>query len=83
MLNHTSISKLKWRTPLERFIGNTPSINLLFRFYWWETVYCKTDDSDFPSDTIENRGRFLGIVEHVGHAMTFKIFTEDTHKIIY
>ena len=30
----------------------------------------------------EKRGWFVGIAEHVGHAMTFKILTDDTRKVI-
>ena len=30
----------------------------------------------------EKLGRFVGISEHVGHALTFMILTEDTQKII-
>ena len=54
---------------------------LCFRF--WEEVYYRHDDSDFPSDTREGHGHFVGISEHCGHAMTFKILTSDTNKIIY
>ena len=82
LLNHTASSVLKWRTPLERLNGTTPDISPLLRFYWWQPVYYKLDDSDFPSETREKRGRFVGIAEHVGHAMTFKILTDDTHKVI-
>ena len=41
------------------------------------------DDSDFPSGTRELRGHFVGIAENVGHALTFKILTDDTSKVIY
>ena len=41
------------------------------------------DDSNFPSETIEGHGHFVGIAEHVGNAMTFKILTSDTNKIIH
>ena len=51
ILNHTVTSKLKWCTPLEILTGNKPNISPLLRFYWWQTVYYKIDDSDFPSDT--------------------------------
>ena len=37
----------------------------------------------FPSDSTEKVGRFVGIAESVGHALTFKILTEDTNKIIF
>ena len=48
-----------------------------------ECVYYKIDDSDFPSDSWEGQGWFVGIAEHVGHAMTFKVLTLDTKKVIY
>jgi hypothetical protein len=43
------------------------------------------DDSPFTSDSREKRGYFVGIdlAEHVGHAMMFKVLTDDTRKIIY
>jgi hypothetical protein len=40
------------------------------------------DDSDFLSDTREKCGHFVSISETVGHAMTFKILTDDTLKVI-
>jgi hypothetical protein len=46
-------------------------------------VYYKLDDSDFPSNSREKRGHWVGVAEHVGHAMTFKILMDDTQKIIY
>jgi hypothetical protein len=46
-------------------------------------VYFKLDDASFPSDRREWRGRFVGINEHVGHAMTYMILTDDTQKIIH
>ena len=53
------------------------------RFHWWQPVYYKLDDSDFPSDSREKRGRFVGISEHVGHALTYKILTDDTKRVIH
>jgi hypothetical protein len=32
---------------------------------------------------LEKRGHWVGIAKHVGHAMTFKILTNDTRCIIY
>ena len=82
-LNHTASAVLSWRTPLEQLTSTTPDISPLLRFYWWQPVYYKLDDSDFPSDTREKRGRFVGIAEHVGHSMTYKILTDDTKKVIH
>lgn len=41
------------------------------------------DDNKFPSEIVEGQGHFVGISEHVGNTMTFKILTSDTNKIIY
>ena len=41
------------------------------------------DSSKFPSETVEGHGHFVGISEHVGNVMTFKIITSDTNKVIY
>ena len=41
------------------------------------------DDSPFPSESVEARGRFVGFAESVGHALTFRILTDDTKKIIF
>jgi hypothetical protein len=78
LLNHVAHVQLNWRTPRERLTGTTPDISPLLRFHWWEEVYYKIDDSDFPSDSREARGRIVGISEHVGHAMTYSILTDDT-----
>ena len=82
VLNHTYCSSIK-AVPIQKLTGSTPDISPLLRFYWWQPVYYKLDDSDFPSDSTELRGRFVGIAEHVGHAMTYKILTDDTSKVIF
>jgi hypothetical protein len=83
VLNFTASAALNWRTPTEVLTGSTPDISPLLRFGWWDPVYYKLDDSSFPSDSREHRGRFVGISEHVGHAMTYMILTDDTQKIIH
>jgi hypothetical protein len=56
--------------------GSTNDISPLLCFHFWEPVYYKLDDSDFPSD-------FVGISKSVGHAMTLKILTDQTLKVIH
>ena len=68
--------------PLQKLKGSTNDISPLLRFYFYEPVYYKVDDSDFPSESRERRGYFVGIAENVGHQMTFKILTDDTNKVI-
>jgi hypothetical protein len=81
LLNHTYNASIR-TVPITVATGSTPDISPLLAFTWWEPVYYKVDDSDFPSDPREKRGRFVCIAEHVGHRMTYKVRTDDTHKII-
>jgi hypothetical protein len=69
--------------PIRMSTGSTSNISPLLCFHFWEPVYYKFDDSDFPSDSHEKRGHFVGISKSVGHAMTFKILTDDTLKVIH
>ena len=39
-------------------------------------------EQHFSSMTKERCGQFVGIAEHIGHRMTFLIYTEDTNKVI-
>ena len=82
VLNHTFCSSIN-AVPLQCLNGSTPDISPLLSFHFWEEFYYRHDDSDFPSESREGHGRFVGIAEHVGHAMTYKILTSDTHKLIY
>ena len=82
LLNHAFNASLN-AVPMQLLTGSTPDISPLIRFYWWQPVYYRVDDSDFPSESREGRGRWVGVAEHVGHHMTFKILTDDTRKIIF
>jgi hypothetical protein len=80
--NHTAVKSLGNRTPIEWLLGYTPDITVLLQFQFWEPVYYAKYDAKFPADSTENLGRFVGVAENVGHAMTFKILTEEG-KIIH
>ena len=83
LLNRLACQSLKWRTLLEALEGSTPDISLLLRFSFWDPVYYKLGDSDFPSGSTEGRGRWVCITKNVGHTMTYQILTNDTKKVIY
>ena len=69
-------------TPSQYLHGSTPDISTLLRFCWYQPVYYKVDDSNFPSDIREEREHFVGIAENVEHAMTFKRLMNNTKTII-
>ena len=79
--NHTAVKSLNWRTPVEWLLGYTPDITVFLQFEFWEPVYYAKYDAQFPSDTTELLGRFVGISENVGNAMTFKVLSCE-EKII-
>ena len=45
-------------------------------------MYYRKNEHTFPSDLREGHGHFVGFSEHAGHAMTFKILTDDTQRVI-
>jgi hypothetical protein len=69
--------------PIRMSMGSTNDISPLLCFHFWEPVYYKLDNSDFPSDSREKCRHFVGISKSVGHAMTFKILMDDTLKVIH
>ena len=75
--NHIAYKSLGWRTPIEWLLGYTPDISSLLQFIFYEPVYYAMHEPSFPSDSTELIGRFVGISENVGHAMTYRILTEN------
>jgi hypothetical protein len=83
ILNFTASASLQYHTPMTRMIGATSDSSILNRFYWYKPVYFNADETAFPSETREIHGRFVGFSETVGHGMTFKILSDNTHKIFH
>ena len=83
VLNLLACASLGDIPPLQALTGVMQDISILDKFYFNERVYYALDDNQFPSESTEKAGFFVGFGEGVGNAMTFKILTEDTHQIIY
>jgi len=88
--NSLATESLGWKTPLEVLTGNTPDISQMLQFQFYEPVYFASAASlsyaakpKFPSQSPEERGRFVGFGETVGDAFTYKIITDKTNTIIY
>ena len=60
-------------------------ISPLLVFTFWQPVYILLDDKEqaFLGKSKEVRGRFVGISEHIGNYMTFKILLDDSNEIIF
>ena len=67
---------------MSQLTGSTTDISALLRFHFYEEVYHKVDDSNFPSGSPEAIGYMIGIAEHVGHQLTHRILTKDTKRIL-
>jgi hypothetical protein len=83
IFNHMSVESLHWKTPWQLLTGETSDISLLLHFTFNEKIFYTRVNSSFPSTSTEAKGYFVGFGESVGDAMTFKVLTDDTSKIIY
>ena len=83
LLNHLATKSLDWRTPMQVLTGETSDISIFLLFHFWEEVYYTNVKSNFPSTSTEEKGNFVGFADTVGDAMTFKILSQATQKIIY
>jgi len=83
LLNHTYNTTIN-DIPMNKLKGSTTDISALLRFHFYQEVYYKVADGPtFPSDSREAKGYMVGIAEHVGHQLTYKVLTDDTRKVIY
>jgi hypothetical protein len=48
-----------------------------------ERIYYLKSENSFPSDSQEGLGNIVGVSEHCGHALTYKVLTADTGHVIY
>ena len=46
-------------------------------------LYYIHDNSDFLSDSAEERGRFVGISESIGYIITFKVLLDKSLKVVH
>ena len=81
-LNHTANKTLGWRTPIQALSGTKPDISAIIIFHFWESIYYKHINAEFPHDSNEKIGRFVGVADNVGHALTYKILS-DENTILY
>ena len=83
LLNHIACSALDGKIPLLALTGITPDISIILLFTFYQPVFYATYDQNFPSESEERAGYWVGFGEHCGDAMTHKILDHDTQKIIY
>jgi hypothetical protein len=82
LMNHLSSPALDGLTPIEKATGQRPDISPLLNFHWYEEVLYADEAHSFPSQSREKSGRWVGIAETKGDALTYHILTDDTHQLI-
>jgi Reverse transcriptase (RNA-dependent DNA polymerase) len=83
LLNHLACASLDYKIPLTVMDGHTRDISVFQHYYFFQPVYYRFYDSSFPSDNQERSGKWVGIAPNVGDALTYKILSDTTKKIIY
>jgi len=62
---------------MNKLTGRTTDISALLRFHFYQEVYYKVEEGHtFPSESREAKGYMVGIAEHVGHVLTYKVLTD-------
>ena len=82
VLNCTVARSLNWRVPLTVLTGTLVDVSPLLRFHWYQPVFYTLEHATFPSEPKEALGYFVGLSPNCGHAMTFKVLTDDTQRVI-
>jgi hypothetical protein len=89
VMNMTAKKSIGWQTPLEVLTGETTDISIALCFLFWDVIYVKRYKNKHyqgqvgSEESSEIRGQFVGFSKNVGHALTFKILTDDTQNIIH
>ena len=83
-MNRLATPALNWETPIQRVFGQKPDISSLLQFRWFEPVYYLDEHHhhSYPSKSPEKKGRWVGVAETKGDALTYWILTDDTDQVI-
>ena len=86
VLNHLASPTLQGFCPVQALQGTTPDVSFMLHFSFYEPVYYRIGSSEpdlnFPSSSNEKKGYWVGFADNQGDSLTWRILTEDTHKII-
>ena len=83
LLNHIACTALQGKIHLLALTGITLDISIILLFTFYQPVIYATYDQNFPSESEERAGYWVGFGEHCGDAMVHKILDHDTQKFIY
>ena len=69
------------KTPLEKAHGQPVDVSALMQFRWFEPVLYHAPDASFPSESTEKLGRWVGVADHVGDALTY-LMLDDASQLV-
>ena len=86
VLHHLASPTLQGICPVQALQGTTPDISFMLHSSFYEPVYYRIDSSEpdfhFPSSSNGKNGHWVSFADNQGDCLTWRILTEDTHKII-
>ena len=83
LVNHLATQSIDWKTPIEVATGQKADTSALLTYRWWEPVYyLDKDNSSFPTKSKEKLGRWVGVAENKGDALTYWVLTSETEQVI-
>jgi hypothetical protein len=68
-------------TPYQMTYNEVPDISAYLNFHWWEPVRYSANSTSLDQ-TNERAGRFVGVADTVGDALTYWILDEETHRVV-
>ena len=86
VLHHLASPTLQGICLVQALQGTTSDISLMLPTSFYEPVYYRIEfskpDFHLPSSSNEKKGYWVGFADNSGDRLTWRILTEDTHKII-
>ncbi len=64
-------------------LGTTIDVSPLLCCHWYQPVLYAVKDTAFQSESKEASGHFVGVAPHTGHAMTHKMLSAETQKVLW
>ena len=83
ILNQLSCKSLKGQIPLTKLYGFTPDISIIIMYTLYQSVYYASHNQSFPSTSEEKHAFWVGFGDHLGDAITHKLWDSSSNKIVY
>ena len=84
LFNVLAWESLHWKTPTEAAFNVKPDCSAYLAFHWFQPVYYEAlaEDVPFPDGLKELPGRWVGVCDKKGGALTHWILSDATGKVV-